>query len=68
VRRVVRGQGPDELKVIDDSVVELIPEADRSALHGILIAEIRGLHEGTVSRYRLTLGEWRRWIARRISV
>ena len=49
VRRVVRGQGPDELKVIDDSVVELIPEADRSALHGILIAEIRGLHEGTVS-------------------
>jgi hypothetical protein len=68
VRRVVRGRESDELKVIDDSVVELIPAADRHALREILIAEIRGLHEGTVSRYRLTLGEWRRWMARRSGV
>lgn len=67
VRHVVRNLHLDPLDCIAEFSERATAPDEREPLRGLMLAELRGLHEGTISRYGLRLSEWRRWVERHTS-
>jgi len=64
VRHVVRNPHLDPLDCVSEFSERSAAPDDREPLRGLMLAELRGLHVGTISRYGLRLSEWRRWVER----
>jgi hypothetical protein len=47
--------------VIAEIAKMLVAKEDRDAFKRLVIAEVGGLHEGNIARYRLRLSEFQRW-------
>ena len=61
VSGIVRsGQLPDK-GAVQALVAALVPSADLEQVIALAAADLRDLHEGNVSRYRLRLSEYRAW-------
>ena len=61
---VLQSTGPDQ-DVIDAWAVEHIPEVDRSKFINLVDAELHGLHEGNIARFRLRPKEFAAWQGKR---
>jgi hypothetical protein len=57
---VLQGTGPDQ-DVIDAWAVEHLPEVDRTRFINLVDAELHGLHEGNIARFRLRPKEFAIW-------
>lgn len=51
----------DLLAVIQQAVVERIPEGERESVQALIVEELRRLHEGVLARYRLRPSEFTDW-------
>jgi Fic/DOC family len=61
VAEIVKGhQSPDEVAV-RAVAANLVPPQDLDYIVELALADLRDLHEGNVSRYRLRLSEYRNW-------
>lgn len=60
---VAAGSDPTEL-LISPLIPSGVPEADRDRFWGLLISEIRGLHEGNFMRYGIRPAEFSAWTSR----
>ncbi len=61
VAEIVKGhQSPDEVAV-RAVAANLVPPRDLDRIVELALADLRDLHEGNVSRYRLRLSEYRNW-------
>lgn len=63
VGEIVRKGWPAEPPVIEREAANLVPAKDRTRFVEIATAELKGLHEGNIARYRLRLSEFRHWKA-----
>lgn len=61
IRAVVLQPVADEREVINAWVAEQIPEYDRQRFIDLVHAELRGLHEGNIARFRLRPAEFQQW-------
>jgi DNA-binding transcriptional ArsR family regulator len=61
IQAVVRNPELDPLTSIAEGIKTLVPPEDAEAVHALVIADLRGLHEGTISRYGLRLSEFKAW-------
>jgi hypothetical protein len=55
-----KGWAADSL-IIERETANLVPAEDRTRFVEMAIAELKGLHDGNIARYRLRLSEFRDW-------
>ena len=67
VSTIVRDDAPIEDAQIRALAAPIVAPEDLEEIIAMAISELSGLHEGNVARYRLRLGEFRRWRAKRPS-
>lgn len=53
----------DALSVIQQSVIDNVPEADRGNVQALIVEELQRLHEGVLARYGLRPSEFTVWKA-----
>ena len=63
IHDVVTNTELDPLTTIQETVVEHIPESERSELQALIVEELRRLHEGVLARYGLRPSEFSTWNA-----
>lgn len=61
---VLRSTGPDQ-DVVDAWAAEHLPEVDRTRFINLVDAELHGLHEGNIARFRLRPKEFAAWQGKR---
>lgn len=61
VSEIVRGQQSPDAAAVRALATPLVPREDRERIIEMALADLRNLHEGNVSRYRLRLSEYRTW-------
>ncbi len=61
VSEIVRGLKTPGAKPVRDVAATLVPREDLEQITEMALADLRNLHEGNVSRYRLRLSEYRAW-------
>jgi hypothetical protein len=61
VAEIVRNQQPPNEATVRAVLTPLVPGEDLNQLTAFALADLRDLHEGNVSRYRLRLSEYRAW-------
>jgi hypothetical protein len=61
VAETVRGQQPPGEASVRALAASLVPPKDLDQVIELALADLRNLHEGNVSRYRLRLSEYRAW-------
>jgi len=61
VAEIVRGQQVPSEAAVRAVVLTLVPPQDMGRVVALALADLRNLHEGNVSRYRLRLSEYRAW-------
>jgi len=61
VSEIVRGLKTPGTKPVRDVAATLVPREDLQQITELALADLRNLHEGNVSRYRLRLSEYRAW-------
>ena len=66
VRKIVQDSHKPTTKNIQQLTDDLIPENDRQAFNKMVLDDLKRLHEGNVSRYRLKLSEFQSWKALQI--
>nr|VFJ45530.1 MAG: Fic family protein [Candidatus Kentron sp. FW]VFJ57731.1 MAG: Fic family protein [Candidatus Kentron sp. FW] len=67
VRAVVTHPDQDPFEIIQRNIEELAPDSDSTQendIRGLIIDELRRLHEGVLARYGLRPSEFGRWCAR----
>ncbi len=64
IRDVVTQPKEDALKIIQQAVVEHVPDASRNNVQALIVEELRRLHEGVLARYGLRPSEFTAWKAR----
>ena len=64
VGEIVRGQQPPSAAMVREVARSLVPGKDLDRVVELANEDLRHLHEGNVSRYRLRLSEYRAWQAR----
>ena len=67
VNAIVRDDAPIDDVRIRKLAAPIVAPGDLDEFVAMAISELAGLHEGNLARYRLRLGEFRRWHARRAS-
>lgn len=63
IRDAVTQPKADALKIIQQAVVQNVPDADRNNVQALIVEELRRLHEGVLSRYGLRPSEFTAWKA-----
>lgn len=63
VAEIVRNQQHPDTAVVRAVAATLVPQEDLEPIVDLALADLRNLHEGNVSRYRLRLSEYRAWQA-----
>ena len=61
VAEIVRGRQVPSEAAVRAVVLTLVPPQDMDRVVALALADLRNLHEGNVSRYRLRLSEYRAW-------
>ncbi len=61
VSEIVRGHQPPDEAAVRALAETLVPREDLERIIELALADLRNLHEGNVSRYRLRLSEFRAW-------
>lgn len=61
VREIVCGLVRPDEAAVRAVVGSLVPPQDLESVTGLVLADLRNLHEGNVSRHRLRLSEYRAW-------
>jgi hypothetical protein len=61
VSDIVRGRQPPGEATVRAVVARLVPPEDFDQITELALADLRNLHEGNVSSYRLRLSEYRVW-------
>ena len=61
VAEIVRGQQVPTEAAVRAVTATLVPRADLERIIEMVLDDLRNLHEGNVSRYRLRLSEYRAW-------
>ena len=61
VTEIVRNQQPPIEAAVRAALTPLVPGQDLNPITAFALADLRDLHEGNVSRYRLRLSEYRAW-------
>ena len=61
VSEIVRGQQPPGEAAVRAVAAALVPQEHLDQITELALADLRNLHEGNVSRYRLRLSEYRAW-------
>lgn len=61
VRDVITRADDEPMAVIVSHVAEIVKETDRENVQALIVDELRRLHEGTLTRYRLRLSDFVRW-------
>jgi len=64
ISEIVRSGAGDDAAAVQPLAKGLVPEDDRSRFVGLVLGELRHLHEGNIARYRLRLTEFREWKAK----
>ena len=63
VSEIVRGMKSPHANAVRTLAATLVPREDLEQITELALADLRHLHEGNVSRYRLRLSEYRAWQA-----
>jgi hypothetical protein len=61
VSEIVQSLRPPDKQSVRDKVISLVPQEDLDRVVDIALDDLRNLHEGNISRYRLRLSEYRAW-------
>ena len=61
VNEIVRGLQPPREPAVRAVAATLVPREDLDRVIELAIDDLRNLHEGNVTRYRLRLSEYRSW-------
>lgn len=61
VGEIVRGQQPPGEAAVRAVAAPLVPQMDLDHIIELALSDLRNLHEGNVSRYRLRLSDYRAW-------
>ena len=61
VSKIVRGMQAPDAEAVRSAASSLVPREDLEQITELALADLRNLHEGNVSRYRLRLSEYRAW-------
>jgi hypothetical protein len=61
ISEIVRGLKSPGAEPVRDLAATLVPREDLDQITELALADLRNLHEGNVSRYRLRLSEYRAW-------
>jgi len=61
VSEIVRGMQAPDAEAVRSAASSLVPREDLEQITELALADLRNLHEGNVSRYRLRLSEYRAW-------
>ena len=61
IHDVVTGADEEPLAAIRNEVAKLVSESDRQSVQALIVEELRRLHEGSLSRYRLRPSDFVRW-------
>lgn len=61
IGEVVRKGWTADSLIIERETANLVPAEDRTRFVEMAIAELKGLHDGNIARYRLRLSEFRDW-------
>ena len=61
VSEIVRGLKSPGADQVRDVAATLVAREDLDQITDLALADLRNLHEGSVSRYRLRLSEYRAW-------
>ncbi len=61
VSEIVRGLKSPDAEAVRAVAATLVPREDLEKITELAFADLRNLHEGNVSRYRLRLSEYRAW-------
>ncbi len=61
VSEIVRGLKPPGADAVRTVAAPLVPREDLEPITELALVDLRNLHEGNVSRYRLRLSEYRAW-------
>lgn len=64
IRDVVTQPKEDALKVIQQAIVEHVPDVNRINVQALIVEELRRLHEGVLARYGLRPSEFAAWKTR----
>jgi hypothetical protein len=63
IGEIVRSRLPPSVEQIQSLAAPLVPPDDRQRFSDLVLAELRGLHEGNIARFRLRPAELREWQA-----
>lgn len=63
VQAIVMQPKADELALITQAIKAAVPVRERSAVKGLIIEELRRLHEGVLARYGLRPSDFEKWKA-----
>jgi hypothetical protein len=58
---IVRAQQPPDEAIVRSAVASLVPSQDVERVTELALHDLKDLHDGNVSRYRLRLSEYRAW-------
>jgi len=61
IGEIVRKRWKADSLIIERETANLVPAEDRTRFIEMAIAELKGLHDGNIARYRLRLSEFRDW-------
>jgi len=61
VSEIVRGLKSPGAEAVRTVAAPLVPREDLDSITELALVDLRNLHEGNVSRYRLRLSEYRAW-------
>ena len=61
IGEIVRKRWEADSLIIERETANLVPAEDRTRFIEMAIAELKGLHDGNIARYRLRLSEFRDW-------
>jgi len=64
IGEIVRKGWAAEPLIIEREAGNLVPAEDRTRFVEMAVAELKGLHDGNIARYRLRLSEFRDWKAK----
>ena len=62
VNDIVRGQQVPDNAVVRELAATMVPPEDLERVVAMVLDDLRNLHEGNISRYRLRLSEYRAWL------
>jgi len=63
IREVVTQPDKDAFSVIQQSIIEKVPESDRGNVQALIVEELQRVHEGVLARYGLRPSEFVAWKA-----